>query len=60
MAHSNDDHAERDGDLRQVRLALNEVDHRRLRLLAAELNVTYSEVFVLGLTALATQQRGTR
>jgi hypothetical protein len=59
VTHLNDEADLREADLRQVRLALNEADHRRLRLVAAELNMTYSQVVVLGLDALA-QQRGAR
>jgi hypothetical protein len=57
MTHPNDASDNSEDDLRQVRLALAVEDHRRLRVLAAQLDRTYSEVVALGLAALA-QQRG--
>ena len=58
MTHQNDGTVADDADVRQVRLALTKDDHRRLRILAAETDRTYSEVVSMGLAALL-QQRGT-
>jgi hypothetical protein len=57
MTHDDDDDdgLARAKPHRQVRLELHERDHRRLRVLAAEMNKTYSEVCALGLAALVRQ-----
>jgi hypothetical protein len=58
MPHLDEKRDERDGHLRQVRLALGDEDHLRLRILAAQMDRTYSEIVALGLVVLA-QQRST-